>query len=200
MHALREPDAFPATDVTLLRSVSCPQTKVTPGELVARAEAWRPWRAYARSTSGPTTLRSSLRQRTNTVKLWLERVPGPVGTILLVSDGESLRALDFEDYEPRMHQLLRRYCGESKRRTPRHSPNSSKLTLTAILRLSVKFPSAQTGQHFSASSGARFARSCRAVRPRMEGWPRGFASPRQCAPWAPRTALIRSPSSCRVTA
>jgi methylated-DNA-[protein]-cysteine S-methyltransferase len=46
------------------------------------------------------------------MKLWLERVPSPIGTILLVPDDESLRALDFEDYEHRMLRLLHRNWGE----------------------------------------------------------------------------------------
>lgn len=41
------------------------------------------------------------------MKLLLDRISSPIGTILLVSDGEALRALDFEDHEPRMHRLLR---------------------------------------------------------------------------------------------
>jgi methylated-DNA-[protein]-cysteine S-methyltransferase len=45
------------------------------------------------------------------VKLLFDRIGSPIGTMLLVSDGEALRALDFEDYEPRMHQLLRRQYG-----------------------------------------------------------------------------------------
>jgi methylated-DNA-[protein]-cysteine S-methyltransferase len=45
------------------------------------------------------------------MNLILDRVPSPIGTILLVSDGENLRALDFEDYEDRMHRLLRRHYG-----------------------------------------------------------------------------------------
>jgi methylated-DNA-[protein]-cysteine S-methyltransferase len=45
------------------------------------------------------------------VNLWLDHMCTPLGTILLVSDDCALRALDFADYEPRMHQLLRRYCG-----------------------------------------------------------------------------------------
>ena len=44
------------------------------------------------------------------MKLWLDRIPSPIGTLLLVSDGAALRALDFADCEPRMHQLLQRYC------------------------------------------------------------------------------------------
>ena len=48
MRALREPDAFPASDVGLLRAwgeLSGARVSVT--EFSARAECWRPWRAYA---------------------------------------------------------------------------------------------------------------------------------------------------------
>jgi methylated-DNA-[protein]-cysteine S-methyltransferase len=45
------------------------------------------------------------------LKLQLDRIPSPIGTVLLVSDGEAVRALDFEDYEPRMHRLLRIHHG-----------------------------------------------------------------------------------------
>ncbi|HEY5208414.1 MAG TPA: methylated-DNA--[protein]-cysteine S-methyltransferase [Stellaceae bacterium] len=45
------------------------------------------------------------------MNLSLEKIPSPIGTILLVSDGEAIRALDFEDYEPRMMQILRRHYG-----------------------------------------------------------------------------------------
>jgi methylated-DNA-[protein]-cysteine S-methyltransferase len=43
--------------------------------------------------------------------LSLDRVPSPVGDILLVFEGETLRALDFWDYEPRMNRLLRLHYG-----------------------------------------------------------------------------------------
>jgi AraC family transcriptional regulator, regulatory protein of adaptative response / DNA-3-methyladenine glycosylase II len=45
----REPDAFPASDVGLLRSMAARGDGVRPraAELQARAEPWRPWRAYA---------------------------------------------------------------------------------------------------------------------------------------------------------
>jgi methylated-DNA-[protein]-cysteine S-methyltransferase len=45
------------------------------------------------------------------LKLLLDRIPSPLGTILLMSDGEALRALDFSDFEARMHQLLRLQYG-----------------------------------------------------------------------------------------
>jgi AraC family transcriptional regulator of adaptative response / DNA-3-methyladenine glycosylase II len=48
LRALREPDAFPAADIGLLRALADEQgRRLTPLELVTRAEAWRPWRAYA---------------------------------------------------------------------------------------------------------------------------------------------------------
>ena len=43
MRALREPDAFPFGDLGLLRALGASSS----GELAQRAEAWRPWRAYA---------------------------------------------------------------------------------------------------------------------------------------------------------
>ncbi len=48
MRELREPDAFPAADVGLLRAMTdAAGRRPSPAELLARAEAWRPWRAYA---------------------------------------------------------------------------------------------------------------------------------------------------------
>jgi AraC family transcriptional regulator of adaptative response / DNA-3-methyladenine glycosylase II len=48
MRELREPDAFPAADVGLLRAMAAADgTRPSPPELLARAERWRPWRAYA---------------------------------------------------------------------------------------------------------------------------------------------------------
>ena len=49
LRALRDSDAFPAADVALLRSplVSEDGKRPTPKALLARAESWRPWRAYA---------------------------------------------------------------------------------------------------------------------------------------------------------
>jgi AraC family transcriptional regulator of adaptative response / DNA-3-methyladenine glycosylase II len=48
MRELREPDAFPAADVGLLRAMRDRHgAQLTPAALLARAEQWRPWRAYA---------------------------------------------------------------------------------------------------------------------------------------------------------
>jgi AraC family transcriptional regulator of adaptative response / DNA-3-methyladenine glycosylase II len=47
MRELREPDAFPAADIGLLRAMATADGRPSPAELLARAERWRPWRAYA---------------------------------------------------------------------------------------------------------------------------------------------------------
>lgn len=46
---LREPDAFPAADVALMNALALHEGGERPNarQLSARAEAWRPWRAYA---------------------------------------------------------------------------------------------------------------------------------------------------------
>jgi AraC family transcriptional regulator, regulatory protein of adaptative response / DNA-3-methyladenine glycosylase II len=48
MRALREPDAFPAADIGLMRALTPPfGNRPNMAAVLARAEAWRPWRAYA---------------------------------------------------------------------------------------------------------------------------------------------------------
>jgi AraC family transcriptional regulator of adaptative response / DNA-3-methyladenine glycosylase II len=48
LRALRETDAFPASDIGLIRSAARGgSTRPTPADLLQRAEPWRPWRAYA---------------------------------------------------------------------------------------------------------------------------------------------------------
>jgi AraC family transcriptional regulator, regulatory protein of adaptative response / DNA-3-methyladenine glycosylase II len=45
---LREPDAFPAHDPGLIRAMASQEGRgYSPSEFLARANAWRPWRAYA---------------------------------------------------------------------------------------------------------------------------------------------------------
>ena len=48
MRELREPDAFPVADIGLLRAMADGNgMRPSPAELLAHAERWRPWRAYA---------------------------------------------------------------------------------------------------------------------------------------------------------
>lgn len=45
------------------------------------------------------------------MKLLIDRFPSPIGDVLLVSDGQNLRAMEFWDSEARLHQLLRLHYG-----------------------------------------------------------------------------------------
>jgi AraC family transcriptional regulator of adaptative response / DNA-3-methyladenine glycosylase II len=47
MRGLREPDAFPAADLGILRALATASGRPTPKRAAEAAEAWRPWRAYA---------------------------------------------------------------------------------------------------------------------------------------------------------
>jgi AraC family transcriptional regulator of adaptative response / DNA-3-methyladenine glycosylase II len=48
LRQLREPDAFPAADIGLMRAIaSLERRKYSLSELLDRADSWRPWRAYA---------------------------------------------------------------------------------------------------------------------------------------------------------
>ena len=47
MRALGEPDAFPAADLILRRAAGTDGTPLGTRALIQRAQAWRPWRAYA---------------------------------------------------------------------------------------------------------------------------------------------------------
>jgi AraC family transcriptional regulator of adaptative response / DNA-3-methyladenine glycosylase II len=62
LRQLREPDAFPAADIGLMRALADSEgRRPRPGELLAQAEKWRPWRAYAAQhlwTSSPKPVRA----------------------------------------------------------------------------------------------------------------------------------------------
>jgi len=47
MRALGDPDAFPVTDLGLRRALEARGLPADPAHVLARAEHWRPWRAYA---------------------------------------------------------------------------------------------------------------------------------------------------------
>jgi AraC family transcriptional regulator, regulatory protein of adaptative response / DNA-3-methyladenine glycosylase II len=62
LRALRETDAFPASDIGLLRGAAIDGIRPTPAGLLHRAEPWRPWRAYAAQhlwAADPTAVSSS---------------------------------------------------------------------------------------------------------------------------------------------
>jgi AraC family transcriptional regulator of adaptative response / DNA-3-methyladenine glycosylase II len=47
MRALGDPDAFPASDLGVRAGAQASGLPAAPAALIARAAAWRPWRAYA---------------------------------------------------------------------------------------------------------------------------------------------------------
>jgi 3-methyladenine DNA glycosylase/8-oxoguanine DNA glycosylase len=47
MRALGEPDAFPASDLGIMKALQERDIRPTVKQVTSRAEAWRPWRAYA---------------------------------------------------------------------------------------------------------------------------------------------------------
>ncbi|MDX6749203.1 methylated-DNA--[protein]-cysteine S-methyltransferase [Geminicoccaceae bacterium 1502E] len=66
------------------------------------------------------------------MSLLIDRIAHETGTIILVSDGRSLRALDYDEYEPRMMRLLRARC-EDVRLVERDDPQGFSSRLRAYL-------------------------------------------------------------------
>jgi methylated-DNA-[protein]-cysteine S-methyltransferase len=119
MRELREPDAFPAADVGLMRALARRQgTPASPAALRARAERWRPWRAYAalhlwasEATASPATDRCDMPDKPP-ARLRIDRLPTPIGEALVVTDDAGfLRAFDWADCETGMARLLRLHYG-----------------------------------------------------------------------------------------
>lgn len=62
--------------------------------------------------------------------LWLDRLSSPMGDLLLVWQGEALRALDFGDNEARLERILQARYG-THRLTPAHTPASLRRPIEA---------------------------------------------------------------------
>jgi methylated-DNA-[protein]-cysteine S-methyltransferase len=85
------------------------------------------------------------------LKLVLEKLPSPIGTILLVCDGETIRALDFEEYEARFHKLLRRHVGDAEiaaGKAPRAIRDAIRAYFAGDIRAIDKLPTATDGTEF----------------------------------------------------
>ena len=64
----------------------------------------------------------------------LDRLKTPIGVALLVTDeDDALRALDWEDHEPRMRELLRLQCGAVELKNAR-APGEVKTALSAYFK------------------------------------------------------------------
>jgi AraC family transcriptional regulator of adaptative response / DNA-3-methyladenine glycosylase II len=59
LRALGHPDAFPAEDLVLRREAAQGRDALTARALLARADRWRPWRAYAATLLGPPAAAAS---------------------------------------------------------------------------------------------------------------------------------------------
>jgi methylated-DNA-[protein]-cysteine S-methyltransferase len=59
------------------------------------------------------------------LNLFIDRIKTPIGVLLLVADGAGrLRAIDWDEFEPRMLRFLRLYCGKDGfRLEPAHNPH-----------------------------------------------------------------------------
>jgi methylated-DNA-[protein]-cysteine S-methyltransferase len=66
------------------------------------------------------------------VELFRDRIDSVIGTLLLISDGERLCALDYADYEGRMMMLLRRHYREFRLRD-RRDPQDCRGRIQAYL-------------------------------------------------------------------
>ena len=71
--------------------------------------------------------------RAETLQTCLERMPTPIGVMLVVTDEEGVvRALDWAEFEERMHRLLRLHYGKGKVTvTERRAPAPVRQALTA---------------------------------------------------------------------
>jgi AraC family transcriptional regulator of adaptative response / DNA-3-methyladenine glycosylase II len=101
MRAMREPDAFPAADVALLRALAdADGHRPTPRDLLARAEHWRPWRAYAAQ------------------HLWAAAAAAAAAGVASVG----VAAAGAEAAEPAAGRADQRAAGRSRTRTPTSRP------------------------------------------------------------------------------
>lgn len=64
----------------------------------------------------------------------IESLPTSIGTMLIITDDQDrLRALDFEDFEPRMRRLLRLHYGPDVILEPRNTPSKARNAVEAYL-------------------------------------------------------------------
>jgi AraC family transcriptional regulator of adaptative response / DNA-3-methyladenine glycosylase II len=82
LRAFREPDAFPAADIGLLRGAAIIDgMQTTPAGLLTRAESWRPWRAYAAqhlwaADGAPPSRFKSRKEIQNELRLQIHAIAG----------------------------------------------------------------------------------------------------------------------------
>jgi len=109
----------------------------------------------------------------------LDRLDTPTGRILIVTDDQGcLRAIDWEDHEPRMQALLKRHYGACRFRLREiRQPSMARRSLHAYFEGNLEAltdqPTATMARISNAWSGTRYAAS-------LSG------TPSATAPWQPR--------------
>jgi AraC family transcriptional regulator of adaptative response / DNA-3-methyladenine glycosylase II len=88
---LHHPDAFPASDIGILRNAEqIFGEPLSPAQLVARSEPWRPWRGYAAQhlwTAGNANL-TPRRKQTRTTASPAARMALPASTSIIAPTGD----------------------------------------------------------------------------------------------------------------
>ena len=95
------------------------------------------------------------------MKLWLEKFASPIGMLRIVSDGEVLRALDFEEYDERLRRLLGRHYGEvelSEGQAPRAVREALAAYFAGDIRAVDRLPTATGGSDFQREVWAALRR------------------------------------------
>jgi AraC family transcriptional regulator of adaptative response / DNA-3-methyladenine glycosylase II len=118
LRAVREMDAFPATDIGLLRgAASINLTELTPANFMGRAQAWRPWRAYAAqhlwaadekhscTQICAATRDSYINAKGESMKLAYKTIDSPVGKLKLVASDKGLVAILWQNEKPNRVRL-----------------------------------------------------------------------------------------------
>ncbi len=92
LRGLHHPDAFPASDIGILRNAEqLFGAKLSPAQLLARSEAWRPWRGYAaQHLWTATNLKPARRSKQHRVPAELAlRIP-PLAQSIAIATGETI--------------------------------------------------------------------------------------------------------------
>jgi AraC family transcriptional regulator of adaptative response / DNA-3-methyladenine glycosylase II len=92
LRGLHHPDAFPASDIGILRNAEqLFGAKLSPAQLLARSEAWRPWRGYAaQHLWSATSLKPAPRSKRHRVPAQsVLRIPPPAHSTTIAT-GETL--------------------------------------------------------------------------------------------------------------
>ena len=209
LRELREPDAFPAADIGLLRAL--PRRGSARGPRAAALLRTAPRPGGPGAPMPPAFLgergenNGGSGSMTEVITLLADRLDTPSGEIHLLADrAGNLRALDWDDHSERLHKLLERHYGKGGYRLEAaRDPHGFASALAAYFagRLDAieGLPVRPTGPRSSARSGGNYEGSRAGRRSAMARSRRGSAGRTRCARWGLPMARTRSASWCRAT-